>query len=105
MLSDITKAFEERNPGVASFETFAAQCMDEVRNDPDNASIYLMLGLTAKQFYDQFSDRPVTVELANQRKDRMLSLAQEAVGALEASADGKYGVANRIAIAGFGAAD
>lgn len=105
MLSDITKAFEERNPGVASFETFAAQCMDEVRNDPDNASIYLMLGLTAKQFYDQFSDQPVTVELANRRKDRMLSLAREAVGALDASSDGKYHVLNRIAVAGFGAAD
>lgn len=61
--------------------------------------------LTAKQFYDQFSDRPVTVELANERKERMLSLAQEAVGALDASADGKYGVLNRIAMAGFGAAD
>ena len=105
MLSDITKAFEERNPGVASFETFAAQCMDEVRNDPDNASLYLMLGLTAKQFYDQFSDRPVTVELANQRKERMLSLAQDAIDALDASADGTYGVLNRIAIAGVGGTD
>jgi hypothetical protein len=31
--------------------------------------------------------------------------AQEAVDALDASADGKYGVLNRIAMAGFGAAD
>ncbi len=105
MLSDITKAFEERNPGVASFETFAAECLEEARNDPDNASIHLMLGMTAKQFYDQFADRPLTVELANQRKGLMLKLAQDAVGALDTAADGKYEVLNRIAMAAMGGAE
>ncbi len=102
MLSDITKAFEERNPGVASFETFAAECMNGVGNDPANASFYLLLGMTAKQFYDQFSDRPLTVEVATERKDRLLTLAQDAVGALDATSDGKYDVLNRIAIAAAG---
>ena len=31
--------------------------------------------------------------------------AEEAVDALDASADGKYGVVNHIAMAGFGSAD
>ncbi len=102
MLSDITKAFEESNPGVASFETFAGDCMNGVRKDPANASFYLMLGMTAKQFYDQFSDQPLTVEVAKEQKDRMLALAQDAVGALDASADEKYAVLNRIAAAAAG---
>lgn len=105
MLADITKAFEERTPGVASFETFAAECMNEVGNDPANASLYLMLGVTAKNFYDQFSDQPLTVEAANERKERMLALAREAVGALKAPADSKLEILNRIAMTALGGAD
>ncbi len=104
MLSDITKAFEERNPSVASFETFANECMQAVAEDTANASLYLMLGMTAKQFCDQFADQPLTVEIAADRKGRLLTLAQDAVGALGASADGKYDVLNRIAVTAASAA-
>lgn len=104
MLSDITKAFEERNPSVASFETFAAECMEAVTKDSANASLYLMLGMTAKQFCDHFADQPLTVETASDRKDRMLNLARDAVDALNASADNKYDVLNRIAMTAAGAA-
>ena len=77
MLSDIIKAFENRNPGVASFETFAAECLAGMKSDPANASLYLLLGLTARQFYDQFSDQPLTVERANDTRKRMVALSAE----------------------------
>ena len=105
MLSDITTAFEERNPGVASFETFAAECMSEIGNDAANASIYFLLGVTARQFHDRFADRPLTVSVANESKDRMLALAREAIAVLDAPADARYDVLNRIALAAFGGAD
>jgi hypothetical protein len=105
MLSDITREFEERNPGVASFETFAAECMNEIGNDGANASLYFLLGVTARHFHDRFADRPLTVSAANESKDMMLALAREAVGVLDAPADNRYDVLNRIALAAFGGAD
>ena len=102
MLSNIIQAFESRNPGVASFETFAGDCMAEMANDPANAGLYLLLGVTAKQFYDQFADQPLTVSVANERKDALLALAQDAAAALEKPAEERLQVLNRIAQAGFG---
>ncbi len=82
MLSDLTSDFEARNPGVASFETFAADCLAAMKKDPGNAAIYLLLGLCARQIYDQFADQPLTVEHANESKIRMLDLAGKAQAAL-----------------------
>lgn len=104
MLSDIIKAFENRNPGVASFETFAAECLAGMKSDPANASLYLLLGLTARQFYDQFSDQPLTVERANDTRKRMVALAQNAEAALREPANAKLDVLNRIALEAFGTA-
>lgn len=104
MLSEIIKAFEKRNPGVASFETFAAECMAGMKGDPANASIYLLLGLTARQFYDQFSDQPLTLERANETRKRMVALAQKADAALREPANAKLDVLNRIALEAFGGA-
>ncbi len=103
MLSEITREFENRKPGVASFETFAAECMGEMVNDPANASLYLMLGLTARQFYDQFAGQPLTVAVAEERKERMLALARAAEAALGEAADDKLSVLNDIALKSFAA--
>jgi hypothetical protein len=102
MLSDIIKAFETRNPGVASFETFAADCMAGMKGDPANASLYLLLGLTARQFYDQFADQPLTVERANDTRKRMVELARKAETALREPATAKIEILNRIALEAFG---
>ena len=101
MLSEITREFETRNPGVASFETFAAECLAEMRNDPANACLYLMLGQTAKQFYDRFADQPLTLEQANAGKARMLALAKKAEAALAKPAEAKIEVLNDIALSVF----
>ena len=101
MLSDITSEFESRKPGVASFETFAAECMSEMNGDPANASLYLMLGLTARQFYDQFNGQPVTVAAAEESKGRMLAVARAAEAALGEPADDKLSVLNEIALKNF----
>jgi hypothetical protein len=102
MLSDIIKAFETRNPGVASFETFAADCMAGMKGDPANASLYLLLGLTARQFYDQFADQPLTVERANDTRKRMVELARKAEASLREPATAKIEALNRIALEAFG---
>lgn len=102
MLSEIIQAFEKRNPGVASFETFAAECMAGMKNDADNASIYLLLGLTARQFYDQFADQPLTVERANESRARMVALARKAEAALREPANSKLAILNEIAREAFG---
>ena len=103
MLSEIIGEFEKRNPGVASFETFAAECMAGMKNDPANASIYLLLGLTARQFYDQFSDQPLTLERANETRGRMVTLARRAEAALREPANSKIDILNKIAIEAFAA--
>jgi hypothetical protein len=101
MLSDITSGFDSRVPGVASFETFATECMGEMKSDPANASIYLMLGLAAKQFSDQLSDQPATVAEAEDRKAQMMTLARAAEAALGDAADNKISVLNDIALKNF----
>lgn len=103
MLSEIIREFETRNPGVASFETFAAECMAGMKGDPPNASIYLLLGLTARQFYDQFADQPLTVERANETRGRMVALARKAEAALREPANSKIDILNRIALEAFSA--
>jgi len=97
MLSDITSAFEARNPGVASFETFAADCMAAMGRDPANAAVYLLLGLTARQTYDRFADQPLTVEHANESKTRMLALARRAEAAIGGDAAGQIALLNDMA--------
>lgn len=104
MLSEIIKSFEARNPGVASFETFAAECMAGRKDDPANASIYLLLALTARQFYDQFADQPLTLERANDTRKRMVVLARKAEAALRQPANAKLDVLNQIALEAFGTA-
>lgn len=102
MLSEIIKEFEQRNPGVASFETFAAECMAGMKSDGPNAAIYIMLALTARQFYDQFADQPLTLDQANKTRDRMVSLARTAEAALREPAESKLDILNRIALEAFG---
>ncbi len=97
MLSDLTNDFEARNPGVASFETFAADCLAAMKKDPANAAIYLLLGLCARQTYDQFADQPLTVDYANESKSRMLDLARKAEAALGQDAAGQIALLNEMA--------
>jgi hypothetical protein len=104
MLSEIIGDFEKRNPGVASFETFAAECMAGMKKDQANASIYLLLGVTARQFYDQFSDQPLTVERAREMRGQMVALARKAETALRQPAESKLDILNRIALEAFGTA-
>ena len=101
MLSQIIKAFESRNPGVASFETFAADCMSGMKADSANASLYLLLAVTARQFYDQFADQPLTVERARETRDHMVALARKAETALRQPADSKIDILNHIALEAF----
>jgi len=97
MLSDLTSAFEARNPGVASFETFAADCLAARDKDPANAALYLLLGLTARQTYDRFADQPLTVEHANEAKARMLALARKAETAIGQDAAAQVALLNEMA--------
>jgi len=101
MLSEITSAFEARNPGVASFETFAADCMAAMNKDPANAATYLLLGLAARQTYDRFADQPLTVEYANESKTRMLDRARKADAAIGQDAASQIALLNDIARATF----
>jgi len=101
MLSELTRDFEARNPGVASFETFAADCLAAMQQDPANAAIYLLLGLTARQTYDRFADQPLTVEHANESKVRMLGLARKAEAALGQDAAGQIALLNEMAREAF----
>ena len=101
MLSDLTSDFEARNPGVASFETFAADCLAALKKDPANAAIYLLLALSARQIYDRFADQPLTVEFANESKARMLELAAKAEAALTQDAAGQIAVLNDMAREAF----
>lgn len=97
MLSEITSAFEARNPGVASFETFAADCMAAIKKDPAHAAAYLLLGLAARQIYDQFADQPLTVDHANESKTRMLDLARKTQDAIGQDAAGQIVQLNDMA--------
>lgn len=97
MLSEITSAFEARNPGVASFETLAADCMAAMKKDSANAATYLLLGLAARQIYDQFADQPLTVDHANNSKTRMLNLARKAQAAISQDAASQIAALNDMA--------
>ncbi len=101
MLSEIIQAFESRNPGVASFATFAADCQAAMEKDKANAAVFVMLALAARQFHDRFADQPLTVEAAKDAKQQMLALAQAAGDALGGTADAKLGVLNDIALKNF----
>ncbi|MEE8445006.1 MAG: hypothetical protein V3S44_06615 [Alphaproteobacteria bacterium] len=101
MLSEITSAFEARNPGVASFETFAADCMAAMQNDPANAAAYLLLGLAARQVYDRFADQPLTVDYANESKTRMIDLARKAQAAIGQDATSQIAQLNDMARKAF----
>lgn len=103
MLSDLTSDFEARNPGVASFETFAADCLAAMEKDPANAALYLLLGLTARQTYDRFADQPLTVEHANQSKARMLDLARKAEAVIGQDAAAQIALLNEMAGEAFSA--
>jgi hypothetical protein len=104
MLPQIIQEFESRNPGVASFETFAAECMAAMKKDSGNASIFLMLALAARQFYERFADQPLTVAEAEESRDAMLALARAAGEAIGGDAGGKLDVLNDIAMRNFSAA-
>ena len=104
MLPEIIENFESRNPGVASFETFAADCMTAMQKDAENAGIFLLLALAARQFYERFADQPLTVEQAEESRDRMLDLARAAGEAIGGNAGDKLDVLNDIALKNFSAA-
>lgn len=103
MLSEITSAFEARNPGVASFETFAADCMAAMKDDPANAAVYLLLGLAARQTYDRYADQPLTVDAANESKSRMVALARKAEAAIGGDTAGQIALLNEMAREAFSA--
>lgn len=80
------EAFASRHPAPASFEAFAADCFRLAAIDPLNAGFYAMLGLQAKLFTERHEGEPLTAEVAEEAKRRLIAQAERVAPALVAEA-------------------
>jgi hypothetical protein len=90
-------AFRESNPAPASFDAFAADCFRLAALDPLNAGFYAMLGLLAKSFNERHEGLPLTANVAEEAKTRLIGHAERVAPALALNPEAKLALLNDLA--------
>jgi C4-dicarboxylate-binding protein DctP len=90
-------AFRSRNPAPASFEAFSEDCARLAASDPLNAGFYAMLGLHARSFTERHEGRPLTANVAEEAKGRLIGHAERVAPALALNPEAKLALLNDLA--------
>lgn len=92
-----TAALRERHPAPASFEAFAADCFRLAGLDPLNAGFYALLGLLAKSSVEHHAGEPLTANVAEEAKTRLIEHAGRVAPALALNPEAKLALLNDLA--------
>ena len=91
------EAFRGRNAAPAAFEAFSDECARLAAADPLNAGFYAMLGLHAKSFTERYEGHPLTANVAEDAKSRIIGHAERVAPALALNPETKLALLNDLA--------
>ncbi|MBM3485568.1 MAG: hypothetical protein FJX67_02885 [Alphaproteobacteria bacterium] len=101
-LNELYEGLKQRDRGMAAFDRFMQDCRSGIESDRAHAAAYhLLLSITAR-FCDRYDREPLPLTTAQEAKDALLRLTDQARAAETRSADEQIRVLNAIATTELG---
>jgi hypothetical protein len=95
---DIAARFEQSGSGSDSFKVLSKSAFDLMKEDPENAALYYLIGVAAKSYVRTYEDQAVTEEVAERAKAILCGYGARIREALAADASVRFSTLSDIAI-------
>lgn len=83
---DIAARFERAESGTDSFKTLYKDCFQLMKDDPDNAGLYFVIGIAAQAYVRKYEDQGISGEFADRAKATLVGYNTKLVQALACDA-------------------
>jgi hypothetical protein len=95
---EISERFARTPSGTDAFKIFYKAAFDLMKEDPDNAGLYFVVGIAAQAFVRKYEDQGITAEFADGAKARLESMNNKLESALESEPAQRLRLLGEVAI-------
>ena len=95
---DIAKRFEQTNSGSESFKTLFKDAFQTMKSDPENASLYFVVGVAARAYVRKYEDQAISAEFADRAKSIIVGYNAKVCEALAADPATRLRLLSEVAI-------
>lgn len=95
---EIAARFERSGSGSDSFKALSRSAFDLMKEDPDNAGLYFLVGVAAKSYVRVYEDQAVTEEIAERAKRILAGYNGRIAASLEQDAAARFSVLSAITL-------
>ncbi|KLK92189.1 hypothetical protein AA309_15880 [Microvirga vignae] len=96
-MNELIAWLKEQNEGVSTYIGLQQRAHGLASSDPDQAALFRLLGSLAARFASSYDDMPLPANIARSTFERMITLVEEALRAMDGTAQEKLAVLNEIA--------
>ncbi|VTU42681.1 hypothetical protein [Variovorax sp. RA8] len=79
---DIAQRFERAESGTDAFKAFYKEAFQLMKTDPENASLYFVVGIAAQSYVRTYEDQGVAAEFADRAKATLVGFNAKLIEAL-----------------------
>jgi len=95
---EITQRFERAESGSDSFKTFYKEAFELMKQDPENAGLYFVVGIAAQTYVIKYEDQAVDPDFADRVKATLEGFNSRLLGALDMAPDQRLRALGEVAV-------
>lgn len=95
---EITQRFAASESGSDSFKLFYREAFELMKQDPDNAGLYFVVGIAAQTYVIKYEDQAVAPDFADGVKATLEGFNARLLAALDMPADERLRVLGEVAV-------
>lgn len=96
--NDIADRFVRAESGSDFFKDFYKEAFLRMKSDPENASLYFVVGIAAKSYVQHHEDQGVPPELADRAKTTMVEYSAKVIQALTSEPAQRFRLLSEISL-------